>query len=144
MSSTSENQTIVEEITIKGSAERIFEAIANPEERLKWWGAEGVYEPTELDSDLRVGGKWMMKGVARGNRFICHGEYTRIDPPRLLEFTWNPSWQDDNTESLVRFDLDEKHGLTIVRVTHSGLTQTAREAHRGWPQVLAWLKAHME
>jgi len=62
----------------------------------------------------------------------------------LLEFTWNPSWQGEATESLVRFDLDEKDGLTTVRVTHSGLTPAAREVHKGWPQVLGWLKAYLE
>jgi uncharacterized protein YndB with AHSA1/START domain len=144
MNPTVANETIVEEIEIRGSGERVFEAIANPEERLKWWGAKGTYEPAEMDSDLRVGGKWMMRGVARGNAFTCHGEYTRIERPRLLEFTWNPSWQGETTESLVRFDLDEKDGVTIVRVTHSGLTPAARASHKGWPQVLSWLKAYSE
>jgi uncharacterized protein YndB with AHSA1/START domain len=144
MNPTKPSEPIVEEITIKGSAVRIFEAIANPEERLRWWGAEGVYESTAMDSDLRVGGKWIMKGVARGNKFTCHGQYTRIDRPRLLEFTWNPSWQGEPTESLVRFDLSELDGVTTVRVTHSGLTPTAREVHKGWPQVLSWLKGYLE
>jgi uncharacterized protein YndB with AHSA1/START domain len=144
MNPTRTNGPIVEEITIKGAAERIFEAIANPEERLRWWGAEGVYKSNEMDSDLRIGGKWIMKGVARGNPFTCHGLYTRIDRPRLLEFTWNPSWQGETAESLVRFDLNEKDGLTTVRVTHSGLTPAAREVHKGWPQVLGWLKAYLE
>ena len=138
------NEDIVEEISIKGSAERIFEAIAIAEERLKWWGAEGAYQGTEMDSDLRVGGKWIMKGVARGTQFTCYGHYTRIEKPRLLEFTWNPSWQGEATESLVRFDLEEKDGVTTVRVTHSGLTPAAKEVHKGWPQVLGWLKGFVE
>ena len=138
------SETIIEEITIKGSAGRVFEALSNPEQRLKWWGAAGAYQSTEMDSDLSVGGKWIMKGVAMGRPFTCHGHYTQIEPPRLLEFTWNPSWQGENTESLVRFDLNEKDGFTIVRVTHSGLTPAAREVHKGWPQVLGWLKAYVE
>jgi uncharacterized protein YndB with AHSA1/START domain len=144
MNPTTTNETIVEEITIKGSADRIFEAIANPQERLKWWGAKGEYESSGMESDLRPGGICIMKGVARGNAFTCHGEYTRIERPRLLEFTWNPSWQGETAESLVCFDLNEKDGLTTVRVTHSGLTPAARKVHKGWPQVLGWLKAYLE
>ena len=144
MNPATTNETIVVEITIKGSADRIFEAIANPQERLKWWGAKGTYESTEMESDLRTRGKWIMKGVARGNAFTCYGKYTRIERPRLLEFTWNPSWVDETTESLVRFDLNETDGITTVRVTHSALTSAAREVHKGWPQVLGWLKAHLE
>jgi uncharacterized protein YndB with AHSA1/START domain len=144
MNPATTNQTIIEEITIKGSADRIFEAIADPQERLSWWGAEGTYESNEMESDLRPGGKWLMKGVARGNAFACHGEYTRIERPHLLEFTWNPSWQGESSESLVRFDLTENDSTTIVRVTHSGLTPAAREVHKGWPQVLGWLKGYVE
>jgi len=144
MNQIAANETIVEEISIKASAESIFEALASPKHRLRWWGRKGAYEPTEMDSDLRVGGDWMMKGVAMGNPFTCHGKYTRIDRPRLLEFTWNPSWQADKLESVVRFDFDEKDGVTTVRVTHTCLSPAAREAHKGWPQVLSWLKAYLE
>jgi uncharacterized protein YndB with AHSA1/START domain len=143
MNPTATSEPIVEEITIKGSADRVFEAIANPQERLKWWGAKGTYESTEMESDPRPGGKWIMKGVARGHAFTCHGEYIRIERPRLLEFTWNPSWS-ETTESLVRFDLNETNGVTTIRVTHSGLTPAAREAHKGWPQVLGWLKDYVK
>jgi uncharacterized protein YndB with AHSA1/START domain len=144
MNQTAATETIVEEITIQGSAERIFEALADAKQRLKWWGAKGAYQSTDMESDLRLGGKWMMKGTSTGRPFTCHGEYTKIDRPRVLEFTWNPSWQDDSPESLVRFDLDEKDGLTRVRVTHSGLTPSGRDVHKGWPQVLSWLKAYVE
>jgi len=37
------SDTIVKEIKIKAPAERIFEALTNPDQRLKWWGAEGQY-----------------------------------------------------------------------------------------------------
>src|SRR6516162_5194761 len=101
MNQTAANETIVEEINIKGSADRIFEALADAKQRIKWWGAKSAYESTEVDSDVRVGGKWMMKGIAFGNPFSCHGVYTKVERPRLLEFTWNPSWQNDSLESLV-------------------------------------------
>jgi Activator of Hsp90 ATPase homolog 1-like protein len=46
---------------------------------------------------------------------------------------------------LVRFDLEERDGFTTVRLTHSGLTtESSRDHHRGWPQVLAWLQAYVE
>ena len=51
----------------------------------------------------------------------------------------------DATESLVRFDLEEANGVTTVRLTHSGLvSETSRESHKGWPQILAWLRAYVE
>jgi uncharacterized protein YndB with AHSA1/START domain len=35
--------TIVEEISIRAPADRVFAALASPEERVKWWGAEGRF-----------------------------------------------------------------------------------------------------
>jgi uncharacterized protein YndB with AHSA1/START domain len=48
---------IIQEITIKAPAERIFEALIDPHERMKWWGAEGRFRVTHMESDLRPGGK---------------------------------------------------------------------------------------
>ena len=137
--------TIVQEITIKGSAERIFEALTNPGQRVRWWGAEGRFQTTHMESDLRVGGKWMMRGIGMGKPFAVAGEYRQIERPRLLEFTWLPDWQEDATETIVRFDLEEKDGVTTVRLTHSGLaSESSRASHKGWPQILTWLQAYAE
>ena len=146
MNSTYVTDTIVKEIKISASAERIFEALTDPQERLKWWGAEGQYRGTHMESDLRPGGSWVTRGIGRGGKpFIVKGEYRRIDRPRLLVFTWLPDWEPNASESLVRFDLEEMDGVTTVRLTHSGLTsESSRAHHQGWPQVLGWLQAYAE
>jgi uncharacterized protein YndB with AHSA1/START domain len=146
MSTTDTGDTITKEIAIKASAERVFEALTEPQQRLKWWGADGAYRGTHMESDLRPGGKWLTRGVGRdGTTFSVAGEYRAIERPRVLAFTWLPSWEKNAPESLVRFDLDEKDGVTTVRLTHSGLTtEASRDHHKGWPQVLSWLRAYLE
>ena len=62
----------------------------------------------------------------------------------MLAFTWLPDWQQNPTETLVRFDLTEKDGLTAVRLTHSGLTPEGVQAHKRWPQILVWLRGYVE
>jgi uncharacterized protein YndB with AHSA1/START domain len=143
---TTASDTIVQEITIRGSAARIFEALTDPDQRVKWWGTEGRFQTTHMESDLRPGGRWMMQGIGMGGRpFTVAGAYRNIERPRLLVFTWLPDWQGDATESLVRFELEESAGVTRVRLTHSGLTsERSRANHKGWPQVLDWLRAHVE
>jgi uncharacterized protein YndB with AHSA1/START domain len=138
--------TIMEEITIKARADRIFAALTSPEERAKWWGAEGRFRTTHMESDLRPGGKWLMSGIGvGGNPFTVRGIYKEIRRPHLLTFTWLPSWQGDSLETLVSFELREQDGVTTVRVTHSGLTtERARTQHRGWTDILAWLRAYAE
>jgi uncharacterized protein YndB with AHSA1/START domain len=143
-SSETRDDTIVEEITIRASAERIFEALTDPQQRIKWWGGEGSYRATQMESDLRPGGKWSTRGTGFGKPFSVRGEYRVIERPRVLAFTWLPDWQQNAAESLVRFDLLERDGVTTVRLTHSGLTPEARQAHRGWPRMLGWLKAFVE
>ena len=137
---------IVEEVTINAPAERVFEALVNPEERVQWWGAPGSFRATGMESDLRPGGRWRLHGVrVNGDAFAVTGEYREIVRPRLLVFTWQPDWQHNASVSLVRIDLEEHDGATRVRLTHSGLTdEERRTGHRGWPQILAWLRAHAE
>ncbi len=145
MSPTTVPGSINQEITIQAPAERIFQALTDPSQVVKWWGEQGRFETTRMQSDLRPGGQWSMGGTGMGGRpFTVRGEYREIDRPRLLVFTWLPDWQPDASESLVRFDLKEQNGVTTVRLTHSGLSESARASHRGWPQILTWLKAYSE
>jgi uncharacterized protein YndB with AHSA1/START domain len=140
------NDTIVKEIIIKARAERVFDALVDPRQRVEWWVAAGRFQATHMESDLRPGGAWLLRGIRPdGKHFTVRGEYRSIDRPRMLEFTWLPDWQEDAPPTLVRFDLEEKEGSTTVRLTHSGhTTEHSRESHRGWPQILAGLKAYVE
>ena len=54
---------IVQEITIKAPASRVFEALIDPAQRMKWWGQKGRFETTNVESDLRPGGRWLMSGA---------------------------------------------------------------------------------
>jgi uncharacterized protein YndB with AHSA1/START domain len=147
MNPKSISDTIVQEIAVKGSAERIFEALTDPGQRVRWWGAKGRFQTTHMVSDLRIGGKWMMRGIGMGGRpFTVGGEHRQIERPRLLVYTWLPDWQEDASETIVRFDLEEKEdGVTTVRLTHSGLvSESSRASHKGWPQILTWLQTYVE
>ncbi len=146
MNPTNTSDIIVQEITIRGSAEYIFEALTDPGQLVSWWGAKGQFQTTHVVSDLRVGGKRIMCGIGlSGEPFTVEGEYREIDRPKLLVFSWLPSWQADATETMVCFDLEEKDGVTTVRLTHSGLaSESSRASHKGWPQILSLLQAYVE
>jgi uncharacterized protein YndB with AHSA1/START domain len=40
--------TIVEETTINAPAERVFEAFADPAERVRWWASKDAFGPPTL------------------------------------------------------------------------------------------------
>jgi uncharacterized protein YndB with AHSA1/START domain len=137
---------IVAEIAINAPAERVFAALVDPAQRPKWWGAEGRFQTTHMESDLRPGGRWLMSGTGMGGKpFKVVGTYRTIERPWLLVFTWLPSWDEEATETLVRFELAEAGGVTTVRLTHSGFaSEGSRSRHQGWPQILGWLKDFAE
>lgn len=144
MNPTDAIDPVVEQITIDAPAERVFEALVDPEQRLQWWG-RGRFRALHAESDLRPGGKWLMRLDAGGREASVRGEYRTIERPNVLSFTWLPDWSPEATETLVRFDLSERDGITTVRLTHSGFaSQADRDSHRGWPDILSWLRDHVE
>ncbi|MGA3068579.1 MAG: SRPBCC domain-containing protein, partial [Tepidisphaeraceae bacterium] len=52
---------IVRQITINAPARRVFDALAEPDHRLKWWGADGKFQLIEMQSDLVPGGAYLMR-----------------------------------------------------------------------------------
>jgi uncharacterized protein YndB with AHSA1/START domain len=142
------DDTIVQEVTIKAPAKRIFSALTRPEELLKWWAAEGKFQIMHAECDLQPGGKWRMqvagKSAAEAPVSTVYGEYRTIDPPRVLTYTWIRE-HEDYPETLVRWDLEEKDGYTTVRVTHSGLvSEGLRARNSGWPVIVGLLQTYFE
>lgn len=137
---------IFEEIAIDAPAERVFHALTSPEELLKWWGIEGRFQAVEVECDLRPGGRWRMRvngGCGMDSNSMVAGEYQAIEPPHLLIYTWVRELE-DAAVTVVRWDLEETNGVTLVRLTHSGLTSEAlRSRNGGWPMVLGLLKGFM-
>jgi uncharacterized protein YndB with AHSA1/START domain len=142
------NDTIVQEVTIKAPAERIFAALTKPAELLKWWSSPGKFKIVHAECDLQPGGKWILRVARDSGSDACatmvSGEYRTIEPPRLLTYTWIRE-NENYPETLVRWDLDEKDGFTTVRVTHSGLiTEELRRRNDGWPLIVELLKNYID
>lgn len=142
------NDTIVVEIDIAAPPEQVFQAWIDPQQRLAWWGDAATYRSTKLESELRVGGKWRTEGrSAEGKEFSVFGQYTRVEPPRALGFTWNHDWGDSALpETHVLIDLTPTSSGTHVTLTHSGFTSVReRDDHnKGWQRVLGWLCSYLQ
>lgn len=157
---TPDNDAILAEIFIAAPPDRVFEAIADPNQLAQWWGQKGVFRVVETKSDLRVGGKWSYVGVGPSDApFHMEGEYIEIDRPRLLVQTRRADFVGD-FETVVRWELEPRdvHGLhtsgthrvgtgTLVKVRHSGFAgnlQEAKSHNTGWGASLGWLQAFVE
>lgn len=137
--------TIVIEIDIDAPVERVFDAWTDSRQLMAWWGDDAKYRVTGRQDDFRVGGKWRAETQnADGLHQAVWGEYTRMERPVALAFTWNPDW-DAGSTTHVLIEFTPSATGTHLKVTHSGFAREAsRDAHRnGWAQVLAWLRSYL-
>lgn len=138
---------ILASVEIAAPAERVFRALTDPKELVRWWGAPEVYRTEQWSVDLRVGGRWEVRGhSADGTAFNAHGLYRVIEPPTRLVLTWEPSWFPE-VRSTLSYQLEPVPGGTRVTLRHEGFVGhvEARKSHTaGWEQVLGWLAAYVD
>lgn len=145
---TPDQDVIALEVVIAAPADRVFQAITDPSQLLRWWGQQGIYHSTKWCSDLRPGGQWRSEGVSDtdGSDYHVSGEYLEVDPPRLLVHTWIASWSGP-LKTVVRWELEPAAGGTLIRLQHSGFAgapEGAKAHYEGWQRVLGWMQAFVE
>ncbi len=130
----------------------VWRALTDPQLIVQWWGDPGLYHMTRVEHELRPGGSAFyggkfVEGVQGGREFSATGITRIVNAPTLLEYT---RLYDGGVpvaeETLIRYELDERNGVTRVCVTHSGF-QDARacETHAdGWRRVLSYLENHFQ
>lgn len=134
--------TVRATVEIAASPEIVFRALTDPGELARWWGSPEMYQTHDWRLDLRPGGKWSCQARSAQGAGEVRGEYLAVEPPRLLEYTWEPSW-DQFKQSIVRCTLEAVPGGTRVDLVHRGLVgDSSRDHAEGWSRVLGWLIGH--
>ena len=118
---------------IKASPAKVWAAITQPEQMLKWWGPDAG--PTlRVDADVRPGGRFSvvfrtMDGIERNPT----GIYREVLPEKRLVFTWDLPGAPE-PETLVTFALRPIETGTELTLTHQHLPdEAARASHeKGW------------
>ena len=121
--------------TFDAPAQDVFDAWTSEEVLKRWCYGEPRLETAIAEVDLRVGGRLriVMRDPQAGEDHGATGEYTVVDPPRRLAFTW--TWDDQDSErQLIELEFVERDGATTVRMTSHGIaTEERRASHReGW------------
>jgi uncharacterized protein YndB with AHSA1/START domain len=137
--------TILATVEIGAPRERVFRALTDPQEVVRWWGSPETYQTTDWKADLREGGSFVATGRGvDGVPFAVHGEYLVVDPPNKLVHTWKADW-DGGSVTTVSFVLDSVASGTRVTLRHDGFAGRAESCTNhsaGWEMVLGWLAAH--
>ena len=114
--------------------EAVFDAWTSEEVLRRWFHAEHDWETTAAEVDLRVGGtvRLVMRDPHKDAEYGGAGQYTEIDRPRRLAYTWE--WDDREGQQLIEIDFEEVDGATTVHFTHTGLVdeEDLRSHEDGW------------
>jgi uncharacterized protein YndB with AHSA1/START domain len=150
---TPDQDSVVSEIHIAAPPDRVFQALIDPRQVMRWWTSE-VCPIESFSMQAKLGGRWTydtVKGTLNVNgvtKFHCEGEVLEYDPPRRLAYSWIANWHDEKSRrTVVRWELTPKSGGTQVKLTHSGLTQepvARKDYSSGWTGVVTQLKQFVE
>ena len=98
-------------------AAAVFAFLTDPEKIIRWMGAEAT-------TDANPGGLYLVKGI--GGR-SARGAFREVVPVHRLAYSFG--WEGDEAvppgSSLIEIDLVEQNGGTLLRMTHTGLPNTA-------------------
>jgi uncharacterized protein YndB with AHSA1/START domain len=122
------------ERTLNAPAARVFEAWTSAEVLRRWWHAEHEWETPVAEVDVRVGGaiRLVMRNPVDGSEYGGHGQFTLIEPPRRLAFTW--AWdREPRIRQLVEVELIDHGRRTTVVMTHTAIPEAETGEYRdGW------------
>lgn len=132
------------ETTINASAEKVWDALTDPEMIKKYmFGATVI-------SDWKEGDKITWKGEWEGKTYEDKGKILRFEPKKSLQYShFSPlSGLTDNPENyhIVTIDLEEKERQTIVNLTQDNNADEKAKDHaeKNWKMMLASLKKLLE
>jgi uncharacterized protein YndB with AHSA1/START domain len=148
----SEKLLVVSSISIDASADKVWDALTNPEQTKKYmFGCEAI-------SDWTVGSPLLWKGIYAGKEVVfVKGIVLQIEPGKFLKYTVidpNSEMEDIPENYLnVLYELKEENGQTVLTVTQDGFEGAADGQKRykdtynngeGWNPVLVEIKKLVE
>lgn len=122
----------------QAAPEKVFAAWTDPAKLAKWFHPAPDAPDAQVEVDLRVGGRYRL-GVpsSQGEVFWVGGEYTLIEPPHKLAFTWRWEMADEAIpDTLVVLEFRPKDEGTELYLRHEGFDAKdhgERDGHAiGW------------
>jgi uncharacterized protein YndB with AHSA1/START domain len=109
----------------------VWRAYTTPEDIMIWNTASPDWHTTASSVDLRVGGKFSSRMEAKDGSFGFDfaGEYTKVVPLELLEYTFG--------ERVGLVEFSEGHSGITVQVTFDSESTHSEEQQRGgWQAIL--------
>jgi uncharacterized protein YndB with AHSA1/START domain/DNA-binding transcriptional ArsR family regulator len=131
-------QVVRIERTFDAPAEEVFDAWTSAEVIRRWFKPGQGWGTPRAEVDLRVGGT--MRVVMRapdGAEVGASGEFTLIERPHRLAFTW--TFDDDpSNQQMIELEFTEQAGATTVLFVNSKISDEKKrdEQYGGWQACL--------
>jgi uncharacterized protein YndB with AHSA1/START domain len=116
----------------------VWRAYTSPDDIKTWNTASPDWHTTASLVDLRVGGKFSSRMEAKDGSFgfAFAGQYTKVVPPRLLEYTFG------ERVGLVEF-AEEPAGVRVTVTFDSESTHSEEQQRAGWQAILDSFARHV-
>lgn len=116
----------------------VWHAYTSPEDIKVWNTASPDWHTTSASVDLRPGGHFSSRMEAKDGSFGFDfaGEYTRIEPYRLIEYTFG------DRIGLVEFE-ERDAGVTVTVTFDSEETHSEAQQRDGWQAILDNFARHV-
>lgn len=133
-------RTLVLTRTFHAPAALVFDAWSDPKHLVRWWGPN-VFTLPHCEQDFRVGGRYRfcMRGPDGSDHWV-RGEYTLIDRPHRLVFTWLREDADGDIwcDTVVAITLEQRGAVTLLTLNQTTFATVPHcEEHSvGWNECL--------
>jgi uncharacterized protein YndB with AHSA1/START domain len=127
---------------IQASAQRVFDALTDPEMTRDFWGRS---RNVSASGDWRVGSEWRHEDYDDAGKVDVVGQVIEREPPKRLVLSW-ASAQMPGAVSRVTFTVEELFGSVKLTVVHEDLPEgeALARASMGWTAILSSLKTMLE
>lgn len=134
--------TIKQRTYIAATPEKVFETITSADE----WDA---FFTTGMTLEPKPGGECTFRWKDWGPDFYnlqSPGKVVAVERPNLFSFSWGSG----ENETTIRFELESKHGGTVLTCTEEGYQDTPEgrrmilECASGWGEACTLLKFYLE
>ncbi len=124
--------------TIAAPIADVWRAYTTPEDIVAWNAASPDWHTTAATVDLRVGGAFSSRMEAKDGSmgFDFAGTYTKLDPPRLIEYSFG--------ERTARVEFSEgPQGVTVTVTFDAESTHSEEQQRAGWQAILDNFARHV-
>jgi len=131
---------ITVETIVQAPVARVWKFWTNPEDIFHWNNASADWHTTRAENDLRPGGKFLSRMEAKDGSFGFDfwGEYTKIIPYKLIEYTLG----DDRKVKIVFSVADNE--TFVVETFEAESTNPVEMQRNGWQSILNNFKKYVE